>query len=570
MRLPAILAGRRRTLFAFLVANGVGQAMVATATALLVQHGFDALVTAAAPPETVTVALLAAAMLATIVANAWLRWRAMLDGERLGQGYVHAVRMCLFRHITAIGADGARQMSRGALMLRFVGDLTALRNWVSLGLSRLTVSGLATVLALGALAVVEPVIAAAVSIAVAAAGAITLGLGPRLRARTREARRHRGRIAALINDRIAHLGVVETFGQEQRETRRVRRASRKLRDALVDRARVLGLLRALSEASAAFAGFCALVVGAVQVAAGDATPGGVVAAMVVAGLLAPRLSDLGRVYEYWNAADIAREKQLQVLRLQPVGRSADRTGGAPCPTAVDRIELRRVSLAPLLREVDLAIEAGERVAIIGPNGAGKSTLLRMIAGIVEPDAGEIRLGGEDIRTRRWSDVRKAFAMVSPDLSLLRGSLRLNLTYGARDATDAEIGKTLQACRLVSLAERLPRGLDTRLCENGEGLSTGERARIAIARAVLARPQVLLLDEAEANLDRPAREAVDTLTRKFAGTVVFVTHDATRVVQADRVLAIRSQQLVAVTASEAVAELHSSRLCADGGALRLVS
>ena len=570
MALPPILSGRRRTLFAFLLANGAGQALVATATALLVQNGFDALVTSTAPPENANASLFAAGMLATILATAWLRWRAMLDGERLGQSYVHAVRMRLFRHITAIGADGARQMSRGALVLRFVGDLTAIRNWVSLGLSRLTVSGLATLLALAALAAVEPVIATAVGIAVAAAAAITLTIGPRLRARTREARRHRGRIAALINDRIAHLGVVESFGQEERETRRVRRASRKLRDALIDRARVVGLLRALAEASAGFASLCALVVGALQVAAGEATPGAVVAAMVVAGLLAPRLSDLGRVYEYWNAAAIAREKQLQVLRLQPVARSADWPGGKPLTTAVDRLELRSVRLEPVFRDVDLVIEAGERVAIIGPNGSGKSTLLRMLSGIVEPDAGEVCLGGEEIRTRRWSDVRKAFAMVAPDLSLLRGSLRLNLTYGARDATDAQIAKTLEACRLESLVERLPRGMDTRLSENGEGLSTGERARIAIARAVLARPQVLLLDEAEANLDRLAREALDHLIRTFPGTVVFITHDAARVAQADRILAIRPPRLEPVTLAEAIAELHSSRLFAQERALRLVS
>ena len=570
MSLPRILSGRRRMTFAALVANGIGQALIATVTALLVQRGFDSLVTAPADLDLATTTLLAGGMLVTILATAWLRWRAVLDGERLGQSYVHAVRMRLFRHITSIGAGGARQMSNGALMLRFVGDLTALRNWVSLGLSRLTVSALATLVALGALAIVEPVIAVTVGIAVAGAAAITFTMGPRLRAKTREARQHRGRIAALINDRIAHIGVVETFGQERREMRRVRRVSRKLRTALIDRARVIGLLRALSEASAGFASLCALLVGALQVSTGQATAGAVVAAMVVAGLLAPRLSDLGRVYEYWNGAAIAREKQLQVLRLQPAGRSLAWKGREPMPPAVERIELRNVSLGPVFADVDLAIQAAERVAIIGPNGAGKSTLLRVISGIVEPDEGTVYLGANDIRTRRWTDVRKAFAMVSPDLSLLRGSLRLNLTYGARGAGEAEIENALRACRLESLVERLPAGLDTRLSGNGNGLSTGERARIAIARAVLARPQVLLLDEAEANLDRPAREALDDLIDNFAGTVVFVTHDAARVARADRILAIRAHRVVPMTVPEAICELHSSQLAVDVQNLRLVS
>ena len=160
--------------------------------------------------------------------------------------------------------------------------------------------------------------------------------------------------------------------------------------------------------------------------------------------------------------------------------------------------------------------------------------------------------------------------MSPDLPLLRGSLRLNLTYGARNAGENEIAEVLQACRLGPLVERLPKGLDTRLSENGDGLSTGERARIAIARAVLARPHVLLLDEAEANLDRLAREALDNLIEGFPGTVVFITHDAAHVARAGRILAVRSHRLVPITTSEATSELHASRLCADGRSLRLVS
>lgn len=566
MELPRIIAGSRRKRFALLVANGFAQALTAVATALLVRRGFDGLVVAPAAGATSGALVLVAAMLTVISLNAWLRWRGNFDAERLGQGYVHAVRLRLFRHIVAIGAEGARQMSRGALMLRFVGDLSATRNWVSLGLSRLTVSGLATTLALGALAVIDPVIAAAVGIAVVTAAVLALAIGPRLRSRTREARYHRGRIAALINDRIAHLGVVEVFGQERREVRRVRRVSRELRSALVKQARVVGLLRALSEASAAIASICALAVGAVQVGAGNATPGTVVAAMVVAGLLAPRLNDLGRVYEYWNAAGIAREKQLQVLRLQPVGRGVVRQGDAPLSAAADRLELRQVSYDRIFTAVNLDIAPGERIAVIGPNGAGKSTLLRLMAGILEPDAGAVRLGGQNIATRAWADVRRAFAMVAPDLSLLRGSLRLNLTYGSRRVDEVELRRVLDLCQLQPLLQRLPNGLDSRLAENGHGLSTGERARIAIARALLARPRILLLDEAEANLDRFAREALDRVIRSFAGTVIFITHDAARLAQADRVLALRASGVESLSATEAMAEL---RLTQDSG-LKLVS
>ena len=549
MSLPPVLAGRRRLRFAALVANGIAQAGVAVATALLVKNGFDRLILPDAALQLRPAALFAGGLTLAIGLGAWLRWRGHLDAEQLGQGYVHDLRLRLFRHIARIGAEGARQMSRGAIVLRFVGDLTALRQWISHGLARLTVSGLAAVLAIAVLAFVEPVVALAVGIAVAVAAGLALAVGPRLRATTRESRRRRGRLAAQLNDRVANIGVVEAFGQETRERKRFERLSRRLRHALIARARVIGLLRALSEASASFAGACALFAGALQVGLGLASPGAVVAAMVVAGLLAPRLQDLGRVYEYWNGALIAREKLKQMLALKAVGRRRARKGRLGLAPGPGRIELEGLRLAGLFEGLNAKIEAGQRVAIVGANGAGKSTLLRLIAGILHPDKGRVRLDGQDIRKCRWEDLRAAFAMVSPDLPLLRGSLRLNLTYGAESWSLEALQQTVAALKLDALVARLPAGIESRISESGGGLSTGERARIALARALLSRPRVLLLDEADANLDDDAREALVAVLKGFDGTVLFITHDPGRAAKADRILRLEAGRLVELAPSD---------------------
>lgn len=559
--LPRVLQGPRLRLFGRLVANGVGQAGAAVGTALLVRHGFDTLVSAGQPLTASLALIFGGGLIASIVVTAWLRWRAQIDAEKLGQGYVHAVRMTLFRHLSRIGASGARQMSKGAIVLRFVGDLSALRQWVSLGLARLTVSGIAALLAVGALSFVEPVVAVAVAIAVSIALILALLIGPHLRVRTRETRRRRGRLAAMLNDRVTHIGVVEAFGQEEAELGRFEKLSHRLRHALVVRSRVVGLLRALSEASGSVASACALFVGATQVAMGQASPGAVVAAMVVAGLLAPRLQDLGRVYEYWNGALIAREKQEQLLALGAETRLARLDEDRPLDDGSGRVDLKNVSLGAMMRDVSLAIEAGERVAIVGPNGAGKSHLLRVMAGIIDPDEGSVLLDGQDVGQARWCDVRRAFALCSPDLPLLRGSLGFNLTYGGTEPSDDAINDVLIQLGLDALVARLPKGLKTRVSENGEGLSTGERARIALARALLARPRVLLLDEADANLDRDAGGLLDRALQLFSGTVVFVTHDPDRAAAADRVLRLEGGALCPVdmpkdsAAGEAAAALR---------------
>ncbi|MDJ0972368.1 MAG: ABC transporter ATP-binding protein [Kiloniellales bacterium] len=549
MRLPAVLSGRRRQRFGYLVANGISQAGVAVATALLVKNGFDRLIAPQAPLLLREAVLFAAGLSLAIAIGAWLRWRGHLDAEHMGQGYVHALRLRLFRHLARIGAEGARQMSRGAIVLRFVGDLTALRQWISYGLARLTVSGLATVLAIAVLAAVEPVVALAVGIAVTVAAGLALAVGPHLRATTRESRRRRGRLAAQLNDRVANIGVVEAFGQEAKEKRRFDRLSSRLRRALIARARIIGLLRALSEASASFAGACALFAGALQVGLGLASPGAVVAAMVVAGLLAPRLQDLGRVYEYWNGALVAREKLEKMLALRPVGRSSNRGAEQALEPGPGRIELCGLRLEGLFHGLEATIEPGERVAIVGANGAGKSTLLRLIAGILDPLEGRVRLDGQDIRKCRWEEVRRAFAMVSPDLPLLRGSLRLNLTYGAAAWTAEDLERVMAALGLEALVARLPAGIESRISENGGGLSTGERARIALARAILSKPRVLLLDEADANLDDAARDALETVVEGFTGTVLFITHDPAQAVAADRILKVENGRLHEIAPAE---------------------
>ncbi|GAB4366182.1 MAG: ABC transporter ATP-binding protein [Kiloniellaceae bacterium] len=544
MKLPRLFAGSRRRDFVLLVANGGVQAAGAVVTALLVHAGFDRLIAGDAAGGMAQSAWIVAALVGIAAVNAWLRYREHLDAERVGQSYVHALRMRLYRHLMRVGPGIAGKMSRGALTLRFVGDLTALRRWVSLGLARLMVGGVVIVTALGALAAIEPVIALSVGAGVATAGVLGLGLGTRLQAATREVRRRRGRLAAALTDRLAHLHLVQAFGQERRETARFKTLSRRLKAAFLHRAGAIGLLRALADAGAATASLCALLVGAQLVAVGAASPGAVVAAMLVAGLLAPRLQELGRIYEYWTAARIAREKLHRLLRIRPPRAGALARGGLDLPPGPGALVLRGVALDGLLPPLDVAVAPGERLCIVGENGAGKSSLLQAMAGLRRPDAGCVELNGQDLAVSDARQVRRAIGVVSCDLPLLRGSLRFNLTYGlggSGKAVETALADVVARCDLAGLLERLPQGLDTQLSEQQSQLSAGERLRIALARSLLLRPQVLLLDELDAHLDGEGLAALDAVMRGFDGPLVFVTHRRERATLATRTLTLRAGQ-----------------------------
>jgi ABC-type multidrug transport system fused ATPase/permease subunit len=553
MTLPLILSGARRRGFAFLVANGVLQAAGAVATALLVQTGFDHLIADVAGVDLDQAFLTAAALIGIAMMNAGLRYREHLDAERIGQSYVHALRLRLYRHLLKTGPALANRISRGAVTLRFVGDLTALRRWVSLGLARLLVGGVVILLALTALAFIAPVIALSVAAGVLTAALLGLGLGNRLQASTRETRRQRARLAAVLTDRLAHLHLVQAFGQERREAKRFKELSRRLKAAFLRRAKAVGLLRALADAGASTASLCALLVGAQLVVLGAASPGAVVAAMLVAGLLAPRLQELGRIYEYWTAAAIAREKQERLLRLRTPPIGAKVRGGLAPAEGNGRLTLNGVTLDGLLPPLDLTVLPGERLCVLGDNGAGKSTLLQVMAGLRRPDSGSVSLNGQALAVTDAYQLRQTISLVSCDLPLLRGSLRFNLTYGLPNASRGELQSVIERCDLAGLVARLPAGLDTRVSEQQARFSAGERMRIALARGLLTGPQVLLLDETEAHLDSEGIKALDAVIRDFPGPVIFVTHRQERVTLATDVLTLCAGREATISAPSSTAD-----------------
>lgn len=542
MELPRLLSQRRLALCARLVANGAAQAGTVVATALLVQAAFDRFVTDAAGLTPLATAGLAAGLVLTALCLAWLRTAELTDAEQLGQGYVTDVRLALYRRLVTLPPRALEGRSQGGVLLRFVGDLTAIRQWVTLGLARLVVAGVTTTGALTALAFLSWRIAGAVGIALVPGTAASLWLGPRMRSVAREARKMRSRLAANVNEKVGVVAVVQAFGQVAREERRLAGQSARLRNAMVERARVIGQLRAVTEATTALAAGAALLLGAHEVAAGRASPGTVVAAMTIVGVLVPPLRDLGRAHEYWQQARVSRTHLLTFLRLPGY---ADELAGAPAlAAAAGRIELVGLSVRGSLEDISATAEGGSFVAVVGPNGAGKSTLLAAIARLVETDRGAVYLDGENVAQRDLASVRRAVGLVGPDLPLLRGSVEKNLRYRWPDATPEEIVRVLRLCDLDELLGELPEGLGTRVGEGGKGLSTGQRQRIALARALVGDPSVLLLDEVDAHLDADATALVDKVIARRRATVLVATHRLECVFGADLLWHLEDGRLVA--------------------------
>ncbi|MBI2779824.1 MAG: ABC transporter ATP-binding protein [Gammaproteobacteria bacterium] len=520
MDLPRIFEKRRSVWLTKLVLNGLAQAGVAITTALLIKFIFDHIITATEPFSAVALAwpAIGLALLALFIAG--LRMVEYTDAERMGQDYVDQVRMQLFDSLRNSAVRTTQKRSRGGVMLRFIGDLTVFRRWVSLGMARLIVGGVSIAGATFALSFVNGILALAAGVMLLAGGVVVLAQGKHMQDAVREARRRRARLAANISEKISALAVVQVFGRSEKERKRVANQSRHLKEAMVDQARVTGRLRGITEATAALTAGTVLVLGAMEVITGQITPGTVVAAMSIVGLLTPPLRDLGRVYEYWQGTIVARQKLLEFINTPAPFQELPGTQDLlPGP---GRLEFRELGLEGL-HAFSAVVEPGQTIAIVGPNGAGKSTLLLAATRLIQPESGAILLDGQDLAAYSLASVHRTISMASPDLPLMRGTIEDNLRYRWQQAPDEEIAKVSAFCALDELIKSLPNGMKTRINDAGVNLSLGQRQRIALARALLGEPAVLLLDEADANLDPQAGAVLRRILEEYRGTILLVTH-----------------------------------------------
>jgi ABC-type multidrug transport system fused ATPase/permease subunit len=548
--LPPVLDRRRRPAFVRLVLNGLFQAGAIIGAMILVRHAFNVMLNPAFDDPEVhlfdmrevwQVALFALGLLACTGAAALLRMAERIDAERLGQSYVHRIRLLLFDSMAKFAPRALASQSTGAVALRFVGDLNALRRWVSMGLARIVVAAIVVPSTLGFMAWLDPWLALGCALVLGLGLVGNLLLGPRMHRTVAEARRRRGHLAANITEKIASFAVLQAFDQVRRERARFSRHSRRLRDAMVERAQSSGQMRVITEGATAVSMALVLSQGALEVFWGMTSSGNVVAALAVVGFLVGPLRGLGRVHEYYQAARVSREKVedfLQTRRMR--GRSPRREALTP---ADGTIRVEGVSVAGALSDVSAIVEGGQRVALLGANGSGKSTLLYVIARLVDPDAGRVLIDGQELGECNIASVRRAISLVSPDLPLLRGSLESNLRYRWPDAPDEEVARVRRICGLDELLDKLPRGARFRVQEGGQNLSLGQRHRLTMARALLGNPAILLLDEFDANLDEETRALLDVVLEEFPGTVVMITRDEARIARADCIWRLEEGRMV---------------------------
>ena len=367
--------------------------------------------------------------------------------------------------------------------------------------------------------------------------------------RMRRAQQLRAEVSEIAHESFDAALVVKTLGREDVETRRFTARADELRDGLVAVGRVRGLFDPLMEALPNLGTLAVLLIGATRVTDGATDPGDLVSIAYLFTLLALPIRAIG-----WVLADLPRAL-AGFDRVTPVLDATGETQHGPeaavAGTGGAGLGLRGVDYGfegaarPTLSGVTFDVAPGSTVAVVGPTGSGKSTLAGLLVRLVDPGTGEVLLDGVDLRSLREGEVSAQAAFVPQGTFLFDDTVRGNVTLGA-DVPDEQVWAALRVAAVDDVVRRLPEGLDTRVGERGATLSGGQRQRIALARAVVRRPRLLVLDDATSAVD-PAVEAriLDALRdAERPSTVVVVAYRQATIALADEVVWLEGGRVLA--------------------------
>ncbi len=517
-----------RRSIAIIASIGTLEAALIVCTALLLRRAVDDMVRNQASGGPMTELVLGLIILA--LAGGFLRMVEFSVAETVGYRYVESLRMVMYSHLQRISPRQMQHNSRGAILLRFVGDLTTIRVYISRGLARGIVASITLVGGLSVLAFIDLEMALVTGGLLMASAALSLAEGGNVRRLTRKARRQRANLITNLADQIQGMAVLQALGRINGEYNRLGQQNHRLTSALIRYARVRGVLRAISTATGSLAVVAVLVVGSYDVSSGDTTVGAVVAAMIIVRQMVRPMRELGLAHDYWQSAKVSREKVLSFL--QRPYREADGIERPKLRVPRGHISLRDVHLKGSLHGITQDVEPRRIVAIMGPNGAGKSSLLAVVARLADPDQGAVLIDDQEIAACSLRSCSRHISLMSESLPLLRGTLRRNVLYRWREAPESELQRVTEICALDAVIDQLPDGMDGHVKEGGANLSGGHAARVAFARAIVGSPRVLLLDEPTNNLDRATKERFREIVVRYGGTVLIATHDPDEAALAD--------------------------------------
>jgi ATP-binding cassette subfamily B protein len=568
----------RFQLLAFLVII-IAAALIAVATPVLAGHVIDEITGGGDKGRVVTLAVLIAIL---AVFDAALSFAQRWYSARIGEGLIFDMRTSVFGHIQRMPLAFFTRTQTGALVSRLNNDVLGAQQAFTSTLSGLVSNVVGLVLTAGVMFSLSWQITALSLVMLPIFVIPARRIGSRLQVITREAYNLNASMNTTMTERFNVSGalLVKLFGHPQVEYDSFRSRAARVRDigvtsAMYGRAFFVALALVASLAQALVYGL-----GGYLAIEGHLSAGTVVTLALLLTRLYGPLTGLSNARVDIMSALVSFERVFEVLDLRPMIEDAPEA--IELPKSANTIEFDDVRFAyPTANEVSLAslevvatlderpstevlhgvsfrAEPGQMVALVGPSGAGKTTISQLVSRLYDVTGGAVRIGGEDVRMVTQQSLHDQLGIVSQDAHMFHDTIAANLRYARPEATDAELHDALRAAQLEALVSSLPDGLQTVVGERGYRLSGGEKARLAIARLLLKRPQIVILDEATAHLDSESEVAVQAALAE-------ALQDRTSVIIAHRLSTIREADVVLVIDDGRIVQQGThARLLAEGG------
>ncbi|HZM81667.1 MAG TPA: ABC transporter ATP-binding protein [Candidatus Limnocylindrales bacterium] len=467
--------------------------------------------------------------------------------KRTAEGLVLTARRSLAGHLLRLPIAEYDARRTGDLLSRVGADTTLLRVVVTSGLFETASGVLMVVGAATGMMLLDPLLFAVTLAGIAIGLSGGLFFARRIRGLSRQAQERIGEMTSAVERAISAARTIRAARAEERETATVTEAATHAYRAGLRIARLESAISPAMSITVQGAFLLVLGVGGARVAAGAITIGDLVAFVLFIFFLVMPLGQAMHAYTQLQAGLGALSRMEEILGV-PREKSPESQGDPRSSTLeFDRVGFAYATGGPVLRDVSFTVDAGTRTALVGPSGAGKSTILALMERFYDVTGGAIRLGGVDLRYLSNDDLRSRLGYVEQESPVLAGTIRENLLLGNPSCDDETLMAVLRQVNLDGIVQRSPLGLGAQVGEGGVLLSGGERQRLAIARALLARPEILLLDEPTSNLDArneaALKAAIETAAR--GRTVLIVAHRLSTVVDSDQIVVLERGSVVAV-------------------------
>lgn len=506
---------------------------------VLVKHGIDAGIRANDVGElNLSVAIY---LLVAFLAYVFGRMQ-FLYLNRTGESFLRVLRLAVFRQMQRQSMAFYDRNKAGVLVARMTADIESMAELVQWGLLQFIAAGMLLVFAFFVLLTLswQLTIVALLVMPLLIAASIKFQRDSNKAYLT--VRERVGANLSALQEGITTVRVIQAYAQEEETIEKFTKSNRELFQSHERSVRISTWYFALIEFGGVFASALMIGIGGWLVHRGDVTLGTVVAFTLLLSSLFDPVQQLSQLYNTVQSAGAALNKLFQILDAKP--EVDEHPAAVALPEAGElRVDGVTFSYAgatnPALNNVSITVGVGEKLALVGPTGAGKSTLAKLMARLYDPQSGVVSYGGLNLTMATMDSLRKRIVVVPQEGFLFNGTIRDNLRIARSDATDVQIDAAVAAIGATEHFATLPDGLDTEVRERGSRLSAGERQLVALARAALVDPRVLVLDEATSNLDPGTEAEVEqALERLMSGrTVIVVAHRLSTVQRADHIAVI---------------------------------